>query len=138
MFKDIPDNLGNTLRGSHSLLPVDIIYILVADTFLLSHRVDVVNPERKDIAIIDCIDNRIGMELVSKGLRCCQHLQIAAMTSIGCKDRSSRKTKQMVVPECLHDSLMHVTELASVALIKDYDTVSVIDRMGLVCTDEIV
>ena len=65
IFDDFPDTLWRT----HRPLDVDGRNRLVFDVFLFLDRIDIVDAERKHIAVIDGIDNRISMELIAKGLR---------------------------------------------------------------------
>ena len=69
MLQRIFDDFPDTLRRTHRPLDVDGRNRLVFDVFLFLDRIDIVDAERKHIAVIDGIDNRISMELIAKGLR---------------------------------------------------------------------
>ena len=78
------------------------------------------------------------MELVAEGLRCGQQRQMLALRGVFGKNRRASKPKQVVLFECLDDLLVHIPELAAVALIKDNDAVLAIYGVALVLRDEIV
>ena len=61
------------------------------------------------------------MELIAKSLRCRAECGILAHACIDRKDRRSGKAKEVVLLEILRNGLMHITELASAALIKNND-----------------
>ena len=119
----------DALRGHHNLLPVNIPYHLVCDFFIRVHRLNIIYPERKDILIIDCIHDRVTMQLIAKGLPCRKKLQILRSAGIYGKNRSSRKSEQVVFLEIFYNSCVHISKLAAMALVKNNDDVFCVHLM---------
>jgi hypothetical protein len=128
----------DTLRGAHRPLDVDGPDILILDFGLLFYRIHIVDAEGQDIPIVDGVHNGVRVELVAEGLRCGQQRQMLALRGVFGKNRRASKPKQVVLFECLDDLLVHIPELAAVALIKDNDAVLAIYGVALVLRDEIV
>ena len=110
VVKDVLDNLGDPFRGGHCLLPVNCRYLLVQDALLLLDGVDVVNPERKDILIIDGIHNGVGVELVPKGLLVVFSLISPPVPAFCAKMGVPVKPKRLY-SEVLGDGCMHLTKI---------------------------
>ena len=122
---DQPD----AFRGKKRLFPVDVPNLFVVNIRLGVHRFDVVHPEGQYVFVVNGVHNGVGMELIAKSLRCRAECGILAHACIDRKDRRSGKAKEVVLLEILRNGLMHITELASVALIKNSDDVLTIHFM---------
>ena len=69
MRQRVFDDFPNTLRRPHRPFNVDCRNILVLDVLFFLDRIHIIDTERKHIAVIDCIHDGVGMELITKGLR---------------------------------------------------------------------
>lgn len=69
------------------------------------------------------------MELVAEGLRRGEKLRILGCAGVCREDGRPGKAEQMILFEVLHDSRVHIPELAAVALVEDDDHMALIDRM---------
>ena len=107
------------------------------------HRVNIVDPERKDIFIIDGIHDRVSMQghpwlsvlridRTAEELRCRGQLGICTFICIICKYRRPCKPEQIVFLEELCDFVVHFPELAAVTFIKYDDHPLVRDLMAFV------
>ena len=79
----------------------------------------VINSEGEHVFVGDGINDCVGMKFYAKGLLGSSQLRVIARGGVDGKDRSSCKTKEVVVTEGLFDCCMHVAELRSMAFIKD-------------------
>ena len=77
------------------------------------------------------------MQLVSEGLFRGHEIRIFAASGICRKNRGTGEAEQVILPEHVRDSLMHIAELRPVALIKDDDHMLVVDRMFFIPANEI-
>ena len=136
VLQRVADDLFNALWRAHRLLNINGSHLRIFDVGFFSHRVDVVDAERQHIAVIDGVHDRISVKLIAKGLRCSTHIGISAGTGIDRKNRRTRKPEQVIILERLGDSLMHVAELAAVALIEDDDKTLLERGMSFVFTHE--
>ena len=127
---------ANTFRRKESLFAVDVPDFLVINVWLGIHRFDGVHAEGQHILVTDGIYDGVGMELVAEGLRCCAKVGRLTHTCIDCKDGRAGKAKQMIPFEILGDGLVHVPELAAVALVEDDDEPFVKHRMSGILFDE--
>ena len=121
MCQNVTRDQSNAFRGKKRLFPVDVPNFLVVNIRLGIHRFDIVHPEGQNILVVNGVHNGVGMELIAKSLRCRAECGILAHACIDRKDRRSGKAKEVVLLEILRNGLMHITELASVALIKNND-----------------
>ena len=119
MFQNIIGNKCDTLRCFQCFLPVDIPHFLIINVCVYIHCFDVVHTERKHILIIDCVHDCISVELVSESLLRCKELHIPNSSCISREYRCAGKAEQMIFLEIFHNSCVHISELASVALVKD-------------------
>ena len=76
------------------------------------------------------------MEFVTKGLLGGFQSHIPTSPCILCKDGSAGETKEVIFLEVLGDGCMHLTKVASVALIKDDHQPLLEDRVVLVLLDK--
>ena len=136
VLKDVSCNKLDTLRCHECLLTVDIPYTLIINIRVCIHSFDVINSERKNVLIIDCIYDGVGVELISEGLLRCKELWVLCSSGIHCKDWSAGKAEQMILLEILYDSGMHVTKLTSVALIEDDDHMLLVNCMTGILLDK--
>ncbi len=123
MFQYVLRHNADALGSHHNLLPVNVPYHLVRNFFIRVHRLNIIYPERKDILIIDCIHNRVTMQLIAKSLPCRKKLRILRSAGIYGKNRSSCKSEQMIFLEILYNSCVHISKLAAMALVKNNDDV---------------
>ena len=68
VLEDVGDHSRDALRVHVCAVGIDAFDVVVIDTVAHAERVEVVDAERQDGVVPDCIDDRIGMQLVSKGL----------------------------------------------------------------------
>ena len=136
MLQRVADNLFNALWRTHCLFNVNGSHLRIFDVGFFFHRVDVVDAERQHVSVVDGIHDRISVKLIAKGLRCSTHIGITAGTGIDRKNRRTRKPEQVIILERLGDSLMHIAELAAVALIEDDDKMLLERGMPFVFTHE--
>ena len=78
------------------------------------------------------------MELVAKGLRRGQQLHVLAFSCIGGENRRAGKTEQVIFPKRLNNLGVHISELATVALVKDDNAMLVEHLMSFVLGHEVV
>ena len=78
------------------------------------------------------------MELITKGLRRGQQLHVLAFSCIGGKNRCAGKAEQVIILERLDNLSVHISELATMALVKDDNSVFAEHLMSLVFRDKIV
>lgn len=64
----VRDDGSNALGSGQRVFPVNSCDILVLYPVFHADCLDVVNAERQDVMVVDCIHNRVGMELFAKGL----------------------------------------------------------------------
>ena len=138
VVEDISNHFGNALRGKQCRIGVDCFHLLVLAAFLLLDRIDVVNSERKNIAIVDSIDNGIGVQLITESLFCGTQIRIAARFCVLGENRSACESEDMVVLEELCNFDVHISELAAVALIEDKNKVFAQHRVLRILGNEIV
>ena len=81
--------------------------------------VDVVNAEREDVSVMDCIDYSVGVEFFSECLLCCFEAGVFAASGVYRKDWRSGESEEVVVGEVFYDCGVHFAELASVAFVED-------------------
>ena len=136
MVKDILGHQRDTLGCHERFFPVDIPNLFIVHVRLCVHRLDVVHTERQHILVVDGIHDGISMQLVAKGLCRGKITRVHRSSCVGRKNRCACETKQMVLLEILDDCLVHITELAAVALVKDDDNVLLIDLMPRILLDE--
>ena len=86
MLQDIPGHELDPLGSHEGFFTVDIPDILIIDIRVCVHGFDIVHTERQNVFVIDGIHNRIGVELVSKGLLSREELRIANRTGIRRED----------------------------------------------------
>ena len=68
--------------GSQCFFSINGSNLLILLSLLLLHRVDIVDTERKNITIIDCIHDGVRMQLITKCLLCGFQIRVAAGTCI--------------------------------------------------------
>ena len=132
------DNFPNTLRRTHGFFHVNGGHIFVLDVLFFLDRVYIVDAERENVAVIDRVHNRVGVELLSEGLRRGQHRQVVSLGRISRKNRRAGKAEQVIVSERLDDFRVHISKLAAVALVEDDDAMLVEHLMPLVLSYEVV
>ena len=138
MLQNVFYNFSNTLRCSHRSFNVDSRHIFIFDTIFFLNCIHIVDAERKNISVIDSIYNGISVELVTEGLRCGQHFHVLSFSGIGCKNRCTSKSKQMIFFERLYNFCVHISELAAVALVKDNHAMLIEHFMSFVLSHEVI
>lgn len=136
MVKDILGHQRDALGCHERFFPVDIPNLFIVHVRLCVHRLDVVHTERQHILIVDGIHDGISMQLVAKGLCRGKITRVHRSSCIGRKNRGACEAKQMILLEILDDCLVHIAELATVALVKDDHNVLLIDLMPRILFDE--
>ena len=76
------------------------------------------------------------MQLVAKGLCRGKITWVSRSSCIGRKNRGACEAKQVVFFEIVNNGLVHITELAAVALVKDDHNVLLVDLMPRILLDE--
>ena len=136
VVKDVLGHQRNTLGSHECLFPVDIPNLFIVHVWLCIHRLDVIHTEWQHILVVDGIHDGISVQLVAKGLCRGKITRIHRSACVGRKNRCACETKQMVLLEILDDCLVHITELAAVALVKDDHNVLLIDLVSRILFDE--
>ena len=136
VVEDVLCHQRNTLGSHECLFPVNVPNLLVIHVRLCVHRFDVIHTERQHILVVDGIHDGVGVQLVTERLCCGEVTRISGASRVDCKNRCSGKSKQMVFFEVVNNSLVHITELAAVALVKDDHNVLLVDLMPRIFLDE--
>lgn len=126
----------NALGGHKSLFPVDVPHLFIVYVRVIPHGTDVVHPEGEHILVIDGVDNGVGVELIPKGLLCGQEPPRGRAGGVDGEDGGAGEAENVILLEVLDNGLVHVTELAPVALVKDHHHMLLIDRVAGVFLDE--
>ena len=132
IFGDQFDPLGRHV----GFLPVDVPDALVINIRLGIHRLYVVHAERQDVLVIDSVHNGIGVELVAESLSRGEKLRAAGGSGVCGENGGTCESKQVILLEILDDSRVHITELATMTLVKDDDHPFSVDRMILLFLNE--
>ena len=136
VVKDILGHQRDALGCHECFFPVNIPDLFIVHIQLCVHRLDVVHTERQHILVVDGIHDGISMQLVTKGLCRGKITWVSRSSCIGRKNRGACEAKQMVFFEIVNNGLVHITELATVALVKDDHNVLLIDLMPRILFDE--
>ena len=76
------------------------------------------------------------MKLITESLFRCLQGRIPADAGIDSKNRGAGKAENMVFLEFFNNSKVHITELATMALIEDNDDMFVINRVFRILADK--
>lgn len=110
VLQDVPDYGADAFRGGKRLFDVDGPDFAILHALRHLHCVDVVDAEGQHIAVIDGIDDGIGVQLVAKSLFGGLQQRVAAGTGILGKDGRARKAEQMVIFEGPGDGGVHIRQ----------------------------
>ena len=136
MVKDILGHQRNALGCHERLFPVNVPNLFIVHVRLRIHRLDVIHTERQHILVIDGIHDGVGVQLIAERLRCGEIAWIGGASCVDCKNRRSSKAEQVVLFEIVNNGLVHITELAAVALVKDDHNTLLVDLMPRIFLDE--
>ena len=136
MLNDIFHHLRHSFRRSHCLFPVNGGNLFIRNAGFIIDGIDVVDPERQDILVIDRIHNGVGVELVAEGLLGGLQPQVTACPCILCENRRAGEPEKMVFLEVLRDGCVHLAEVASVAFVENDHHALLEYRMVLVLLDK--
>ena len=136
VVKDILGHQRDALGCHERFFPVDIPNLFIVHVRLCVHRLDVVHTERQHILVVDGIHDGVGVQLIAERLRCGKITWVSRSSCIGRKNRGSCEAKQMILLEILDDCLVHIAELATVALVKDDHNVLLVDLMPWIFLDK--
>ena len=136
VVKDVLCHQRNTLRSHECLFPVNVPNLFIVHVRLCVHRLDVVHTERQHILVVDGIHDGVGVQLVAERLRRGKITWVSRSSCVDCKNRRSSKAEQVVLFEIVDNGLVHITELAAVALVKDNHNVLLVDLMPRIFLDE--
>ena len=136
VVEDVLCHQRNTLGSHECLFPVDIPNLFIVHVWLCVHRLDVIHTEWQHILVVDGIHDSVGVQLVTERLRRGEIAWISGASCVDCKNRRSSKAEQVVLFEIVNNSLVHITELAAVALVKDDHNVLLVDLMPWILLDE--
>ena len=136
MVKDVLGHQRNTLGRHERLFAVNVPNLLIVHVWLCVHRLDVVHTERQHILVVDGIHDGVGVQLVAERLRCGEIARVGRASCVDCKNRRSCKSEQVVLFEIVNNGLVHITELAAVALVKDDHNVLLVDLMPRILLNE--
>ena len=136
VVKDVLGHQRNALGCHERLFPVDIPNLFIVHVWLCVHRLDVVHPERQHILVVDSIHDGVGVQLIAERLRCGEIAWISGASCVDCKNRRSCKAEQVVLFEIVNNGLVHITELAAVALVKDDYNVLLVNFVSRILLDE--
>lgn len=132
MVKYILCNKRNSFGCEIRSFSVDIRDLLVVDVRFHIHSLDVINSEGKHVFVIDGVHNCICMKLVSECLRSSSQVRRFSGSRIDGENRCTSEAEKMILFKVLCYSGVHISELASVTFIKDYNDVLVIYLMSLI------
>ena len=136
VVEDVLCHQRNTLGCHECLFPVDIPNLFIVHVWLCIHRLDVIYTEWQHILVVDGINDGVGVQLVAERLRRGEIAWISGTSCVDCKNRRSSKAEQVVLFEIVDNGLMHITELAAVALVKDDHNMLLVDLMPRIFLDE--
>ena len=136
VVKDVLGHQRNALGCHERLFPVNVPNLLVVHVRLCVHRFDVIHTERQHILVVDGIHDGVGVQLVAERLRRGEIARIGGASCIDCKNRRSRKAEQVVLFEIVNNGLVHITELAAVALVKDNHNMLLVNFVSRILLDE--
>ena len=136
VVKDVLGHQRNTLGRHERLFAVNVPNLLIVHVWLCVHRLDVVHTERQHILVVDGIHDGVGVQLVAERLRCGEIARVGRASCVDCKNRRSCKSEQVVLFEIVNNGLVHITELAAVALVKDDHNVLLVDLMPRILLNE--
>ncbi len=135
MLEHVGDDVADALGRQQDGLLVDALDELVGDAVGGAERLVVVDLELQDVAVLDGVHDRVGVEPVAEGLLCGQDHPLPGGGVLG-EDRRTGETEDVVFLELPDDGCVHLAELAAVALVEDDDDVLAIDVVGGVLLDE--
>ena len=136
MVEDVLCHQRNTLGCHERFFPVNVPNLFIVHVWLCIHRLDVIHTEWQHILVVDGIHDGVGVQLVAERLRRGEIAWISGASCVDCKNRRSCKSEQVVLFEIVDNGLMHITELAAVALVKDDHNVLLVDLMPRIFLDE--
>ena len=136
VVKDVLGHQRNALGCHERLFPVDIPNLFIVHVWLCIHRLDVIHTEWQHILVVDGINDGVGVQLVAERLRRGEIAWISGASCVDCKNRRSCKAEQVVLFEIVNNGLVHITELAAVALVKDDYNTLLVDLMPRIFLDE--
>ncbi len=119
MIKNIFGNFLNSFGSAKSLFAIDIPDFFVINIIRHIHSFNIVYAERQNIFIIDRVNDSISVQSVAENLLGCAQGRILTCSGIDRKNRSSRKSEQMILLEFLDNRLMHIAELTAVTFVKN-------------------
>ena len=143
MIQNILYHLRNTFVRCQCFFRINSRNLLILLSILLLYCIDVINAERQNITIVDCIHNGVGMQLIAKRLLCGLQIGIATGTGIHGEDRCSGKAEDMVILKIsiypgnlftlldltADNSRVHITELTPMAFVEHQNNMLISDRM---------
>ena len=136
VVEDVLCHQRNTFGSHKCLFPVNVPNLFIVHVWLCVHRLDVVHPERQHILVVDGIHDSVGVQLIAERLRCGEIAWISGASCVDCKNRRSCKAEQVVLFEIVNNGLVHITELAAVALVKDDHNVFLVNFVSRILLDE--
>ena len=136
VLEDVGDHGRDALRVHVCAVSIDAFDVVVIDTVAHAERIEVVDAERQDGVVPDCVDDRIGVQLVSEGLLGGAQVCFTGAGGVFRKDGSSGETEEVVVAEGSRDVGVHVAELAAVTFVEDEDDVPGVDGVPTVALNE--
>ena len=136
VVEDVLGHQRNTLGRHERLFAVNVPNLLVVHVRLCIHRLDVIHTEWQHILVVDGINDGVGVQLVAERLRRGEIAWISGASCVDCKNRRSSKAEQVVLFEIVNNGLVHITELAAVALVKDDHNMLLVDLMPRILLDE--
>lgn len=136
MLDDVLDHSGHALRRGQRLFAVNSLHLVVFHAVGHFHRVDIVDAERQHVAVIDGVDDGVGVELVAEGLFRGFQQRVAPLPRIDGKNGRAREAEQVIVFECLDNGRMQIAELGSVTFVKHQHDAPLEDGVPRIAADE--
>ena len=136
VLEDVGDHGRDALRVHVCAVGIDAFNVVIIDAVAHAERIEVVDAERQDGVVPDCVDDRIGVQLVSKGLLGGAQVCFTGAGGVFREDGCAGEAEEVIVAEGSRDVGVHVAELAAVTFVEDEDDVPGVDGVPAVTLDE--
>ena len=136
MVEYIPRDHRYSFVSKQCALAIDATDLLIIDIVFFTEGGNIVDPEWQNILVVDCVNDSISVQSVSKGLLCSAQGWISAAAGIGGENWSAGETEDMVILEGFSNLGVHFAKLRAMAFIEDNDGVLIINVMRLVFLDK--
>ncbi len=129
MIQQILHHHAQPFRILQSSVGIDGLHLGVGHALSGLHGIDIINPERQNIAVIDGINDRVRMQALAKSLFCSPDLGVWVDVGVISKNRCAGKAEDMVILESFHDRLAHAAKLRAMTFVKYQNDMLFVDIM---------